>query len=403
MNLVYSDKQKRVIHGQEQIEFSSFSSFRLIILTARARGEKQFTPPATDDEDLVVRIDNKNFPKLTDSHVLIDSPASFNGGKLHNLPQTIYFLTFLKGKSHKIILEADKPHSTAIFESIEVYTLDLSEQLVMNIGKQADDGDRRTWLTFVLDNLPLKSFTPNITYHRRFMDSDDVKVISDGKVQISLSRGLKHLFWFFAGSLIPKLSFRTESEKFVVNFPPKPHYIEFYADRMPILHHLTLDFATKPSFPEGVPTVENPKWTSNFYDDAETVLLARAIYGEAGGESYEVKTAVGWSIRNRVKDRQKRWANSYHGVILELYQYAPFLDPNQSVFKRMINPPLLDSKEKDAWGKSFKAAENVIFDKVLDPTNGANHFFANYGQAKPSWAQESKFTLKFGVTEFYKL
>ncbi|MDA2936415.1 hypothetical protein MYX06_04325, partial [Patescibacteria group bacterium AH-259-L05] len=62
--LIYQDKTKRTIYNQEKINFSSYSSYHLIAITASAKGEKQLGEDATDDEDLIVIIDNKTFPKL---------------------------------------------------------------------------------------------------------------------------------------------------------------------------------------------------------------------------------------------------------------------------------------------------------------------------------------------------
>ena len=113
MKLIFEDKKKRIIRNQEEINFSSFSSFHLIVITARARSEKQISKTATDDEELTVKIDGKAFPKLGSKEALLDSPAAFNGGQLHNLAKTVYFLTFLQGREHTITLETDPPHNTA--------------------------------------------------------------------------------------------------------------------------------------------------------------------------------------------------------------------------------------------------------------------------------------------------
>lgn len=398
MNLVYSDKQKRVIQGQEQIKFSSFSSFHLVILTARAKGEKQFTPPSTDDEDLTVEVDGKKFPKLGTKNALIDSPASFNGGKLHNLSQTIYFLVFLNGKDHKVILGGDKPHATATFESLEVYSLEITEQLVLNIGKTAEDGDRRPWLTFVFADLSVERISANLTLKRRFIDSDDVKVIIDGDIKRN-DRSLLHKFWYLAASL---LFGENQSVNFPVNLLPGPHYIEFWADRMPILRDFIVNFVKVPATPSEIPTVERPKWTGNFYDDTEAMLLARATYGESGSESDAAKLAVGWAIRNRVEDPKGRWGNNYHEVILAPFQFAPFTDHSTKAFQRITNPLLDNPIEKSAWEKSFSIADDVISNRVPDPTKGANHFYSTI-QSPPAWADEEEFTIQFGPTKFYKL
>lgn len=240
--LIHQDKTKRTIYNQEKINFSSYFSYHLIVITARAKSEKQLGKYVTDDEDLIIKIDNKIFPKLN-SKDLIDSPAAFSGGKLHNLAKTIYFLTFLNGGEHTITLLADKPTNTATFESLEIYTLkDINKKVKINQDIQAEDGDRRPWLTFILDNLPLRSIKSKITYSRRKQDSDDVKIKIDGEIQTEPTSKIKHFFWKFAGS---KLSWefptKTKTKRFWPWLPQGLHYIEFYADRMPTMRKLALN------------------------------------------------------------------------------------------------------------------------------------------------------------------
>ena len=71
-----------------------------------------------------------------------------------------------------------------------------------------------------------------------------------------------------------------------------------------------------------IPTVNDPEvnyhqdGTPNFNDDLEQMILARAIFGEARGESKKGKIGVGWGIRNRANN-PGWWGNSYHTVILK--------------------------------------------------------------------------------------
>lgn len=226
MQLIFEDKRKKVIREKEQINFLSFSSYHLIAISARVKSEKQLGENALDGEDLTIQIGtDRTFPKLN-SERLKDFPTAFSGGRQHNLLKTVYILTFLKGKNHSIILKTDEQPNTATFESLKVYTLNLLEKsLTFDVNQQAEDGDRRPCLTFVLDNLPLKATTPIITYSRRKRDSDDVKIITDGKTQKNILRTIKHFLWRFAGSLFPKFSPRkTESETFTVNLLNNFHY-----------------------------------------------------------------------------------------------------------------------------------------------------------------------------------
>lgn len=403
MKLIFEDRYSRTIKTKEEIKFSSFSSYHLIIITARAKSEKQLGDQVTDDEDLTVKLNSKSFPKLG-SDRLIDSPAAFSGGKLHNLSKTVYFLTFLKGKDHKVVLEADNPAGTTTFENLKIYALNPVEKLILEPNMQAEDGDRRPWISFVLDNVALKSITLTLTYSHRKRDSDDVKIKIDGKTQGNLLQIVKYFLWRFVGSLIPWSSpTKTETQIFEINLPEGLHYVELEADRMPTLDKLAMDFGEEPPIPKELPNVDNPKWTGSFYDDTELMLLSRAIYGEAGGETQEAKVAVGWAIRNRVEDSKNRWGITYHEVVLAKYQYEPFNDPSTDPFKKITQPPLNNPLERQAWLNSYKAAKVVFFGKEADPTEAANHFYVPSNQPKPGWVDEEKFTVQTGVTRFYKL
>ncbi|MBI5621016.1 cell wall hydrolase [Candidatus Gottesmanbacteria bacterium] len=400
MLLVYEEKKKRVIKGHQDVHFSSFSAFHLVVVTARVKSRTQIASGATDDEDLSITIDDTSFPRLPDPHRIIDSPTAFSGGALHNLAKTVYFLTFLKGKEHTVALRTDTPSSTATLEALAIYAVRPEQELSLPAGNQAEDGDRRPWITITLEKFSLQSFTTTLTYSRRKRDSDDVKIVVDGKVQGNLARTIKRYLWRYLGSLLPPFATKTETETFTVDLPQGLHYLEFWADRMPSLRSLTLDFGTEPPVPEGIPTVENPTWTKDFYDDTETMLLARTIYGEVGGESYEAKIAVAWSIRNRVEDAQKRWGGNYHEVILRQNQYDALWD--KRTYDKVRNPPTVNKQEQEAWKASNTAAVQVVSGRTPDPTRGANHFYAS-PIAAPSWADEKKFTVQIGSTMFYKL
>lgn len=251
MDLIFEDRKRRTINKEEEINFSSFSSFHLIAVTARAKGERQLS--ATDDEDLTVEIDGKSFPRLDNQNRLVDSPASFSGGRLHNLAKTDYFLTL--------------------------------------------------------------TFNPNLS--------------------------------------------------------AKTHYLEFEADRRPIPRSISFDFGGNPPIPKTVPTIDNPKWTEDFYDDTAELLLARLILGEAADQSREAKVWVGGCVLNRVA--AGAWPDTIHGVILQPDQYDPFKrgDPN---FSRIIDP-LNDASEVGvvAWKESYEIATGLISGRIKNPTE-ATHF-----------------------------
>jgi len=378
----------------------SESGLVAVFVSARCKSKRQLN--GNTDEDLRAEINSFQFREISPEKrvQLFNIPASWNGSKLKGLKKTVIFLIILNKGKHVASL-IPKENASVLVEDIKVKELSGIQNPIFNLEEQAEDGDRRPWFTFVLVNLPLKTIIAKATTKYRWWDSDDVKIIIDGEIQINrLSRFYK--YWLWAGFLVKKLLRKKETRKhtFEVDLSKnKNHYIEFWADKTPILHRVELNLGEKTES-RRIPTVDDPEWTENLRNDPEDILLARVIYGEAGGVSKLAKIAVGWSIRNRVEDFQHRWGNNYYEVILQESQYDSFW--NKETRQKVRVPPVDNKLEKEAWQDSFKVARQVINNEIKDPTSGANHFYSTY-IPKPSWAEEEKFTFSVDNFKFYKL
>lgn len=117
---------------------------------------------------------------------------------------------------------------------------------------------------------------------------------------------------------------------------------------------------------------------------SDVQLLARAINGEARGESYEGQVAVGAVILNRVKN--PNFPNSIAGVI---YQPGAFT----AVSDGQINIPI------DKNATVVKAAQDAL--NGWDPTNGAIYYF-NPNTATSSWIWSRPFIKTIGKHRFCK-
>ena len=113
-------------------------------------------------------------------------------------------------------------------------------------------------------------------------------------------------------------------------------------------------------------------------------LLARAINGEARGESYEGQVAVGAVILNRVKS--SKFPNTIAGVI---YQSGAFT----AVSDGQINVPI------DEKSTVYKAAQDAL--NGWDPTNGCIYYF-NPDTATSSWIWSRPIVKKIGKHTFCK-
>lgn len=123
---------------------------------------------------------------------------------------------------------------------------------------------------------------------------------------------------------------------------------------------------------------------SNNMQTSDIQLLARAINGEARGESYEGQVAVGAVILNRVKSAD--FPNTIAGVI---YQPGAFT----AVSDGQINVPI------DESSTVFKAARDAL--NGWDPTNGCTYYF-NPNTATNSWIWSKTIVKTIGKHNFCK-
>lgn len=112
------------------------------------------------------------------------------------------------------------------------------------------------------------------------------------------------------------------------------------------------------------------------YSDSDIQLLARLIHGEARGESYTGRIAVGAVVMNRVKS--SAFPNTISGVIYQPYAFTAVSDGQIN-----LTP---DSQ-------SIKAAKEAM--NGYDPTYGAIYYY-NPATATSSWIYSRKTTVVIG-------
>lgn len=131
---------------------------------------------------------------------------------------------------------------------------------------------------------------------------------------------------------------------------------------------------------------------------ADVDVMARTIFGEARGETYYGKLAVGWSIRNRVTmdlwgdKKPDWWGETISGVCLKKWQYTCHSDHNAAKLAKV-------SLDDDAFKECFQAALCVITGWVPDPVFGATHYQVVGTNAK--WSIGHKPILTIGHHEFF--
>ena len=375
----------------------SIGSFGLYALKIVARCQSGDSLGFRGGEDLRIEIDDLKFREIPpkDKPQYYNIPSAWNGTELKGLAKTIYFILPLNKGTHTLTFI---PNKRARIESLETQPIKDLRNIVFELNEKAEDGDRRPWYTFALINLPLKSVSADVSVSWHFLDGDDVKLIIDNKVEENVGLRLwRHWVWsarpwdIFGGA-------KRELKTFAPNLAKDTHYIEFWADKSPIIHQIIFDlgdFVLK-----RIPTVEDPGWTGDFRDDTDQILLARLILGEMEGESNEAKLGVGFSVLNRLRKRNPSWGDTLKEVILKENQYDAF--ENEKTLKKVRNP--LKNVAKSEWVGCYEIATAMLLGESKDPTDGATHFFsASAGSAFPSWATESAFKIKIGITSFYEL
>ncbi len=138
--------------------------------------------------------------------------------------------------------------------------------------------------------------------------------------------------------------------------------------------------------------------------EAERVIAARTLYGEARGEPLEGKIAVLWVIINRTRadlrgdGRPDWWGEDVVSVCLKPYQFSCWnpSDPNLRAIATI-------AQHDPAWLECLKAVNMVQDGMAGDPTGGACHYLSDSlpSHLKPSWAIGRTPSAQIGRHLFY--
>ncbi len=233
MESIFSDHKEKILKTPMRIDFNiKTKGIYLVQVSAITKSERQLE--GTDDEDLRVEIDNRKFPLLSNQQRYFDSPAAFSGGATHGLTKVVFFILWLDTGHHHLDLI---PDISAMVVSVDIHQLSGGfslNKLNLSLNLIAEDGDRRDWLTFVLVDAGLASFTSELILKRRFIDSDDVKITIDDSIR-QAHYNKRQKLWYFVVSL---LMGEQRSERFEVNLSTGTHYVELAADRTPTLNDI---------------------------------------------------------------------------------------------------------------------------------------------------------------------
>lgn len=134
------------------------------------------------------------------------------------------------------------------------------------------------------------------------------------------------------------------------------------------------------------------------YTQQDLADMAATIFGEAGGEGYQGKIAVGNVVKNRMKLGDASVADVVYGS-------SSKKNGQFSIFNNSRGYSAIERAAKDnskAWQDSVRAAKAVLEGKVKDNTKGATHYY-NPKRANPRWKSSGEKTATIGNHTFRKL
>ncbi len=242
MNLIKKDKLNIIVENNYEYAFEiQESGTCLIEIIASAKSWWQNFKNLKSffqDDGLTLKIDDIEFPKLNGKKGLFDGEVAWNGNNLKGLSKTNIFLINLNKGAHSLNFSSDK---NPILESIAIYKIDETEiNYFPEKNNPAQDGNRRQWMTLIPVNVFVKKLNiiASAKKYPENKDDDDIKLIIDGNIQKN-ETDKSHKNWFWCGRILNGQEKELNRE---LNFEPGLHYIELWADGMPAINSMGLNF-----------------------------------------------------------------------------------------------------------------------------------------------------------------
>lgn len=246
MRLILEEKFNKHIKNEFVYDFDILETGLYVIeISGRVKSWLQNTLKLISffkDDDLAVKIDDREFPKLGRKKGLLDSEAAWNGNKLKNLSQRNVFCVYLDAGKHRLQFVADQ---SPLLETVRIYQAGNEQNVVFEPAKnyQIESGDRRPWLIFILVDLALEGLKIQASANQRHSDDDDLQLRINGERQIN-DTARAHKYWYWCGRVL-KGQTKTFDER--LNLAIGLHYIELWTDNTPVVESISLYFGVVPS------------------------------------------------------------------------------------------------------------------------------------------------------------
>ncbi len=148
------------------------------------------------------------------------------------------------------------------------------------------------------------------------------------------------------------------------------------------------------------PGIDRPRGRALACSDAARDRLARTIWGEARGERFRGKLAVGWVARNRA-EHPRWWGRDLEAVLRKPAQFSCWNADDPNAAKCLSVGP-----DDRAFVDCLAAAHAVIEGTIADPTDadgngGADHY--HVAGLVPAWSRGHAPIATIGRHVFYRI
>jgi hypothetical protein len=347
------------------------------------------------DDDIFLYLDDGEL--TTSLNTKKDARSAWNGNELGGLEKTVIIVAHLnKGKHILNFIPDNSPY----LKSISIFKVEEKNQIIYipADNNRAQKSAGRPWLSYIVLDLFITRLSIFAKADKNGRDDDDIKLMINGKIQAN-ENTKSHCDWYWCGKILngKEKSFNTD-----INLKTKQYNVDLYSDETPRLTRIEMGIKTAET--KRIPTVDDPKWTGDFKDDTEEMLLARLIFGEMNNEPREAKIWAAWSVINRTK-ANSWWPKTVKEVILQKGQYDP-IKPTNDIYKKIIDPfnyKGVGVADKKSWYECYEVSIDVISGKIANPTT-ATHFVAGEKYKiffEKNVIPKGKFLKKIGKTYFY--
>ncbi|MDO8592503.1 MAG: hypothetical protein Q7R92_01855 [bacterium] len=237
MKLIRSEKINKEIKEDWFYSFDTNEGIYLIGIIAQAKSWWQNFKSLRSlfkDDDVTLYLDNT---EIFISHSKdSDVRAIWNGNELKGLSKTALVAIFLKSGGHTLRFQPDQ---SPTLESIKITQLEETDNNMIVYSPLENNppakGDRRPWISYVLQNLSVKEIKISASANKNGSDDEDIKLIIDGKVETNAADKNAHQDWFWCGKIL-KGGVATFQRP--VNLEPGKHFIELLSDGSPRLNKI---------------------------------------------------------------------------------------------------------------------------------------------------------------------